>query len=313
VLVTAAKLRMTPQRQAILEELRRHALHPTADEVHALVRRRLPRVSLGTVYRNLEMLSDCGLVQKLAMGGQRRFDGNTRDHYHVRCVRCGRVEDAPVEPMTAIDDALRKVSGYQVMGHRLEFIGVCPACWREGQSRAFRSGRVEGRRHRQTRLQEDTEVKPFSNANEALDFAIRGEEQAHQFYSNLADRADDPQMRLVFEGFAEEELGHKAKLLAIRHGSHTMPAPKDVVDLEVAEYLPDVEPTQDLDYLQALVLAMKAEKAAFKLYSDLAAISEDDGVCATLLSLAQEEAKHKLRFEIEYDSRTVGLAPDPEM
>ena len=127
------KFRITPQRQAILEELRRLTSHPTADEVHTLVRRRLLRVSLGTVYRNLEMLSDCGLIQKLEMGGgQRRFDGNTGDHYHVRCVRCGRVEDAPVKPMPAIDGALRKVSGYEVMGHRLEFIGVCPACRREG-------------------------------------------------------------------------------------------------------------------------------------------------------------------------------------
>jgi Fur family ferric uptake transcriptional regulator len=132
-LLYAPKFRMTPQRQAILEELRRLTSHPTADEVHSLVRRRLPRVSLGTVYRNLEMLSDCGLIQKLEMGGgQRRFDGKTGDHYHVRCVRCGRVEDAPVKPMPAIDDALRKVSGYEVMGHRLEFIGVCPACRKGG-------------------------------------------------------------------------------------------------------------------------------------------------------------------------------------
>lgn len=123
---------MTPQRQAILEELRRLTSHPTADEVHALVRRRLPHVSLGTVYRNLEMLSDRGLIQKLEIGGgQRRFDANTGDHYHVRCVRCGRVEDAPVAPMPAIDDALRKASSYEVIGHRLEFIGVCPACRKE--------------------------------------------------------------------------------------------------------------------------------------------------------------------------------------
>jgi Fur family ferric uptake transcriptional regulator len=125
---------MTPQRQAILEELRRLTSHPTADEVHALVRRRLPRVSLGTVYRNLEVLCDCGLIQKLEMGGgQKRFDSSTGVHYHLRCARCGRVEDAPVEPLTTIDDALRKVSGYEIMGHRLEFIGVCPACRKEGR------------------------------------------------------------------------------------------------------------------------------------------------------------------------------------
>jgi rubrerythrin len=156
-------------------------------------------------------------------------------------------------------------------------------------------------------------MKTSSTVDEILDFAIRGEERAHQLYSNLADRAEDARMRQVFEGFAEEELGHKAKLLAVRHGKGLMPGAKEVTDLDIADYVPDVEPSPDLDYLQALTFAMKAEKAAFRLYSDLAARAEDDTVRATLLSLAQEEAKHKLRFEVEYDARTRGLAPDPEM
>lgn len=141
----------------------------------------------------------------------------------------------------------------------------------------------------------------FSTVDEILDFAIGQEEQAIQLYTNLADRTDNARMRQVFESSAEEELGHKAKLLAIRHGKRLMPEAKDVMDLDIADYLPDVEPSPDLDYMQALTLAMKAEKAAFRLYSDLAAMAEDDEVRATLLSLAQEEAKHKLRFEIEYD------------
>jgi rubrerythrin len=84
------------------------------------------------------------------------------------------------------------------------------------------------------------------------------------------------------------------------------------MDLDIADYLPDVKPSPDLDYLQALTLAMKGEKAAFRLYSDLAAKATDEAVRSILLSLAQEEANHKLRFEIEYDARTAGLAPDPE-
>jgi len=72
------------------------------------------------------------MIQKLELGGnQRRFDGNTKNHYHVRCIRCGRVDDVPVEPVTMFEDALRKVSDYEIYeitGHRLEFVGLCPQC-----------------------------------------------------------------------------------------------------------------------------------------------------------------------------------------
>jgi rubrerythrin len=153
----------------------------------------------------------------------------------------------------------------------------------------------------------------FNTVDEILDFAIGQEEKAVQIYTNLADRTEDARMQRILEGYADEERGHKAKLLAIRHGKNLMPEAKEVTDLDIADYLPDVEPSPDLDYMETLTLAMKAEKAAFKLYSDLAEMAEDEEVRATLLSLAQEEAKHKLRFEVEYDERTVRLAPHPEI
>lgn len=125
---------MTRQRQVILEELRKLKTHPTADEVYEMVRQRLPRVSLGTVYRNLEILSQLGMIRKLELGGsRRRFDGNVREHYHVRCIRCGRLEDAPIESLAAIEDALRPVTDYEIIGHRLEFIGLCPKCKKSAQ------------------------------------------------------------------------------------------------------------------------------------------------------------------------------------
>jgi rubrerythrin len=150
------------------------------------------------------------------------------------------------------------------------------------------------------------------SVDEILDFAIGQEEESARFYGELSHHAEDARMRQVFEDFAGEELGHKTKLLAIKQDKSLAPAAREVMDLEIADYLPDVEPSPDLDYLQALTLAMKGEKAAFRLYSDLAAKADDEAVRSILLSLAQEEAKHKLRFEIEYDERTVGLAPDPE-
>ena len=134
-----------------------------------------------------------------------------------------------------------------------------------------------------------------------LDFAIGQEEHAAKFYSDLAAKMNDKPMAEVFLGFAEEEKGHKAKLLAVKEGKLLMPAAQQVLDLKIGDYLEEVTTSADVDYRQALVLAMKAEKAAFKLYSDLASTTSDPGLKATLLGLAQEEAKHKLRFEIEYD------------
>ena len=122
-------LRMTKQRRVILDELRKLKSHPSADELYRRVRRFLPRISLGTVYRNLEVLSQRGIVQKVELGGpQRRYDGDVTTHYHVRCVECGRVEDAPVKPVRSLEKRLRRLSDYEILGHRVEFIGLCPEC-----------------------------------------------------------------------------------------------------------------------------------------------------------------------------------------
>jgi rubrerythrin len=144
-------------------------------------------------------------------------------------------------------------------------------------------------------------MKAFGSVDEILDFAIGKEEEAAQLYTRLGHQTKKSWMRQVFEEFANEELGHKAKLLAIKEGKRLMPAAEKVMDLKIADYLIDVEASPGLDYQDALVLAMKEEKAAFRLYSDLAAATDDEALRETLLALAQEEARHKLRFEIEYD------------
>jgi len=141
-------LRMTRQRRAILETLAGSGEHPTADEVYRLVRRRMPRMSLGTVYRNLEVLSERGLIQKLEVGGaRRRFDGKTGEHYHVRCVECNRVGDVSVEPAASITGAVRGAGGYEILGHRLEFVGLCPKCSGR-RSESNEGGPEKGRRER---------------------------------------------------------------------------------------------------------------------------------------------------------------------
>ena len=122
-------LRMTRQRQIVLEELRKNYSHPTASEVYQRVRKRLPQISLGTVYRNLEILSEQGLIKKLELSGtQKRFDGTLSEHYHVRCFKCGRISDVSMKTLTALDEKLSEICDYEIVGHRLEFIGLCPKC-----------------------------------------------------------------------------------------------------------------------------------------------------------------------------------------
>lgn len=122
-------LRMTTQRQVILDELCKLKTHPTADDLYQIVRKQLPKISLGTVYRNLELLSEQCVIQKLDVGGtQKRFDGNAGNHYHVRCEKCNRVNDVELDPITDIEEKARKITQFKILRHRLEFIGTCPAC-----------------------------------------------------------------------------------------------------------------------------------------------------------------------------------------
>lgn len=121
--------RTTRQRQVILGELKKLTCHPTAMELYEIVRQVLPRVSLGTVYRNLEFLARDGTIQKLETGGKEsRFDGTPDRHSHVRCLVCGRVDDAHHEPEDLAEDSLTHLNGYEILGHRLEYFGYCPEC-----------------------------------------------------------------------------------------------------------------------------------------------------------------------------------------
>ena len=130
------KLRITRQRRAILDELGKTRAHPTADAVFARVRRRLPRISLATVYRNLLLLAERGMIQVLEQGGSpRRFDGNRVLHDHVRCLRCGQVEDTGLSLPVAHGKAAGAARGYRILGHRLELLGLCPECRTKGRGR----------------------------------------------------------------------------------------------------------------------------------------------------------------------------------
>ncbi|WP_310599723.1 transcriptional repressor [Desulfobulbus sp.] len=127
-------LRMTHQRELILDELRRGKTHPTADELYERIKKKLPRVSLATVYRNLEILSAAGLIKKLEISGrQKRFDWDPENHDHVYCIQCQRVDNitlaAPVPQVEATH-----TQGYRITGRRVEFSGLCPNCARQQEN-----------------------------------------------------------------------------------------------------------------------------------------------------------------------------------
>ncbi len=144
----------------------------------------------------------------------------------------------------------------------------------------------------------------FNRIDDILDFAIKEEEQAQEFYSKLASKATDPGIKKLLEGFAAEEKGHKARLTGIKSGKQAFGAKERVLDLQIGDYLVDVSPSPEMSYKEALVVAMKKEKAAFRMYTDLAE-SVEGSLRETFLELAQDEAKHKLRFEIEYDDNVL--------
>ncbi len=123
------ELRVTRQRRVLLDELCKVTSHPTADDLYQMVRQKLPRISLGTVYRNLELMAEQGMIQKLEIGGtQKRFDGNADLHYHVRCLNCGRVDDLDLPPDCRVEQEAAQRTSFKILRHRLEFSGLCPDC-----------------------------------------------------------------------------------------------------------------------------------------------------------------------------------------
>ncbi|MBU0554272.1 ferritin family protein [Myxococcota bacterium] len=143
-------------------------------------------------------------------------------------------------------------------------------------------------------------MRDWKSVDDVLDFAIESEQRAVDFYTKLAESVTDLNMKKVFEGLAGIERGHKARLQRIKLKGEMAEAAPKVLDLQIADYLVDVEPGPDMDYQDALILAMKREKAAYRLYADLARVTHGE-LSKIFFNLAQDEAGHKMHFEIEYD------------
>ncbi|MEW6048309.1 MAG: transcriptional repressor [Bacillota bacterium] len=127
-------IRRTKQREVILRVLRSTKTHPTADWVYQEVRKELPNISLGTVYRNLKILTASGEALELSYGSSySRFDGTASNHYHFVCERCGRIEDVPTPVDEELNRSIERLMGVKVRQHRLEFYGLCSNCQAEAE------------------------------------------------------------------------------------------------------------------------------------------------------------------------------------
>lgn len=145
----------------------------------------------------------------------------------------------------------------------------------------------------------------MNTVDEVLDYAIDQEQQAADFYAGFAARAEKAGMKKMLLEFAEEEKRHKERLLTVKAGERKLTPEKEVLDLKVSDYLVEVDASDNISYQDALIIAMKKERAAFKLYSDMAEKVPDTNLKQVFAGLAKEEAKHKLFFETEYEDRVL--------
>ena len=146
-------------------------------------------------------------------------------------------------------------------------------------------------------------MKKFRSVDEVLDFAIAGEIQAQELYLKMAFMVENPWMSRTLEGFAQEELQHRVKLEAVKAGKITLDR-EEVGDLGIDDTLEDVKSHTSMDYPELLVYAIKKENSSHRLYATMASIFSEPELKDIFLKLALEEANHKRRFEIEYDSVT---------
>ncbi len=144
-------------------------------------------------------------------------------------------------------------------------------------------------------------MKTFGSIDEILDFAMKSEQEAVDFYTSLAEKMKSKEIKDIFLEFAREEVAHKARLQKIKEEKIFDMEVEKVQDLKISDYVVGMKPSDDMEYADALVLAMKKEKAAFKLYITLSERTDIPELKKVFQALAVEESKHKLRFELEYD------------
>jgi rubrerythrin len=141
----------------------------------------------------------------------------------------------------------------------------------------------------------------FSSADEILDFCIEQEEASFKLYSALADLMEQPEMARLFKELAALEAGHKQKFQDLKEGKTQLCVGTNAPEIEIREDLPPVSPSPHMGCQQAIGLAIKKEVIAAVLYTRLAEIVEDENFRNLLWAIADEERRHKLHFDTEFE------------
>ena len=129
------KYKRSRQRERILEVLRSTGRHPTADWVYNQLKEDFPNLSMGTVYRNLQILIEQGLIKKIDFGSTYdRFDANIGPHYHFICEGCGDIIDLEIPVDPSLNEKVNRATSYTAQRHRIEFFGVCNSCKKSGMN-----------------------------------------------------------------------------------------------------------------------------------------------------------------------------------
>ena len=148
-------------------------------------------------------------------------------------------------------------------------------------------------------------MSEFKSVEEILNFAIQLEQDAVDLYTGLAEKTKNPATKDTFLAYADEERGHKSKLEKVKAGNKLISAEQKIQDLKISDYSADTALGENPSYQDVLLFAMKQEKLAYRLYMDLSVATDDAELKETMIALANEEAKHKLRFEVEYDEHVL--------
>lgn len=136
--MAATTLKRSRQRDAILSNLMNRNDHPTADMIYMDIRKEIPNISLGTVYRNLSLLADRGDILRLSLNGKaEHFDATTDFHYHFICHDCGNISDLPMKCFSEINQTAQELFTGKIHGHNALFYGICPDCLSKEKNKNF--------------------------------------------------------------------------------------------------------------------------------------------------------------------------------
>lgn len=121
--------RLTKQKKIISDIVVNSSTHPTAEDIYLQVKKKINNISLTTIYRNLNELAQSGTIKRIILGDDKdRFDKTTTNHYHIKCSKCGKLEDINIPYLKKQDEYAKKISGYNIKSHDTIFMGICKDC-----------------------------------------------------------------------------------------------------------------------------------------------------------------------------------------